>query len=214
MEPDSVRHLPQPAEPPASGTGQAAARPGAHGTAGSGPGAADREPRAERRAARWPGPHRSAAFSRARPPYPRHRRRHLRPPRTGAVRHPRRRRPVARARRCPPRASPTSATRSWKGTRAATPGSCSTRAGSASPPTDAARWTPEARIPARLPWIAVRTDLAGYRGVTGPGHARPPLRARTRRPRPRAPSPPRCVPGASTRRRISICPCTPGSGTR
>ncbi|MER5558706.1 IucA/IucC family siderophore biosynthesis protein [Streptomyces sp. NPDC002506] len=30
---------------------------------------------------------------------------------------------------------------------------------------DAARWSPEARTPAALPWIAVRTDLAGYRGV-------------------------------------------------
>ncbi|MFG2718357.1 IucA/IucC family protein [Streptomyces sp. NPDC048416] len=30
---------------------------------------------------------------------------------------------------------------------------------------DAARWSPEARTPARLPWIAVRTDLADYRGV-------------------------------------------------
>ncbi|WP_411292766.1 IucA/IucC family protein [Streptomyces sp. SDr-06] len=30
---------------------------------------------------------------------------------------------------------------------------------------DAARWSPEARTPARLPWIAVRTDLATYRGV-------------------------------------------------
>ncbi|WP_327294877.1 MULTISPECIES: IucA/IucC family siderophore biosynthesis protein [unclassified Streptomyces] len=32
---------------------------------------------------------------------------------------------------------------------------------------DAARWTPESRRPARLPWIAVSTDLAQYRGVTG-----------------------------------------------
>lgn len=30
---------------------------------------------------------------------------------------------------------------------------------------DAARWAPEARRPDRLPWIAVRTDLARYRGV-------------------------------------------------
>ncbi|MGW0563978.1 IucA/IucC family protein [Streptomyces sp. NPDC003016] len=30
---------------------------------------------------------------------------------------------------------------------------------------DAARWAPEARTPAALPWIAVSTDLAGYRGV-------------------------------------------------
>lgn len=30
---------------------------------------------------------------------------------------------------------------------------------------DAAQWAPEARRPARLPWIAVRTDLARYRGV-------------------------------------------------
>ncbi|MFE3185779.1 IucA/IucC family protein [Streptomyces violascens] len=30
---------------------------------------------------------------------------------------------------------------------------------------DAARWSPEARTEARLPWIAVRTDLASYRGV-------------------------------------------------
>ncbi|MEU9983460.1 IucA/IucC family siderophore biosynthesis protein [Streptomyces sp. NPDC050856] len=30
---------------------------------------------------------------------------------------------------------------------------------------DAAQWTPEARRPARLPWIAVSTDLAAYRGV-------------------------------------------------
>ncbi|MFD9796615.1 IucA/IucC family protein [Streptomyces sp. NPDC059070] len=30
---------------------------------------------------------------------------------------------------------------------------------------DAARWAPEARRPARLPWIAVRRDLAQYRGV-------------------------------------------------
>ncbi|MEU6949723.1 IucA/IucC family siderophore biosynthesis protein [Streptomyces sp. NPDC046316] len=33
--------------------------------------------------------------------------------------------------------------------------------------TDAARWAPEARRPARLPWIAVSTDLAAYRGVPG-----------------------------------------------
>ncbi|MEE1751669.1 IucA/IucC family siderophore biosynthesis protein [Streptomyces sp. SP18CS02] len=33
--------------------------------------------------------------------------------------------------------------------------------------TDAARWSPEARRPARLPWIAVGTDLAAYRGVPG-----------------------------------------------
>lgn len=33
--------------------------------------------------------------------------------------------------------------------------------------TDAARWAPEARRPARLPWIAVSTDLAAYRGVAG-----------------------------------------------
>ncbi|WP_405776450.1 IucA/IucC family protein [Streptomyces sp. NBC_00859] len=32
---------------------------------------------------------------------------------------------------------------------------------------DAARWTPESRRPARLPWIAVSTDIAQYRGVTG-----------------------------------------------
>lgn len=31
--------------------------------------------------------------------------------------------------------------------------------------TDAARWSPEARTPARLPWIAVSTSLAAYRGV-------------------------------------------------
>ncbi|MDX3851992.1 IucA/IucC family siderophore biosynthesis protein [Streptomyces sp. AK02-01A] len=30
---------------------------------------------------------------------------------------------------------------------------------------DAARWSPEARTPARLPWIAVSTSLATYRGV-------------------------------------------------
>ena len=30
---------------------------------------------------------------------------------------------------------------------------------------DAARWSPEARIPGRLPWIAVRRDIATYRGV-------------------------------------------------
>ncbi|WP_329123931.1 IucA/IucC family protein [Streptomyces sp. NBC_01465] len=33
--------------------------------------------------------------------------------------------------------------------------------------TDAARWTPEARRPTRLPWIAVTTELASYRGVPG-----------------------------------------------
>ncbi|WP_329167937.1 IucA/IucC family siderophore biosynthesis protein [Streptomyces sp. NBC_01387] len=33
--------------------------------------------------------------------------------------------------------------------------------------TDAARWTPESRRPVRLPWIAVSTKLARYRGVTG-----------------------------------------------
>ncbi|MFE5630046.1 IucA/IucC family protein [Streptomyces sp. NPDC056543] len=33
--------------------------------------------------------------------------------------------------------------------------------------TDAARWAPEARRPAKLPWIAVSTDLAAYRGVPG-----------------------------------------------
>ncbi|MFJ3586547.1 IucA/IucC family protein [Streptomyces sp. NPDC090127] len=33
--------------------------------------------------------------------------------------------------------------------------------------TDAAHWAPEARRPARLPWIAVSTDLASYRGVPG-----------------------------------------------
>ncbi|MEV4920856.1 IucA/IucC family siderophore biosynthesis protein [Streptomyces tirandamycinicus] len=32
---------------------------------------------------------------------------------------------------------------------------------------DTARWAPEARTPARLPWIAVRTGLATYRGVPG-----------------------------------------------
>nr|WP_251060485.1 IucA/IucC family siderophore biosynthesis protein [Streptomyces sp. ISL-100] len=32
--------------------------------------------------------------------------------------------------------------------------------------TDTARWAPEARTPARLPWIAVSTELAGYRGVS------------------------------------------------
>ncbi|WP_066946877.1 IucA/IucC family protein, partial [Streptomyces lushanensis] len=32
--------------------------------------------------------------------------------------------------------------------------------------TDTARWAPEARTPARLPWIAVSTSLATYRGVS------------------------------------------------
>ncbi|MGW7067952.1 IucA/IucC family protein [Streptomyces sp. NPDC054855] len=32
---------------------------------------------------------------------------------------------------------------------------------------DAARWAPEARLSAQLPWIAVRSDLAAYRGVAG-----------------------------------------------
>ncbi|MCZ7457582.1 IucA/IucC family protein [Streptomyces sp. WMMC940] len=32
---------------------------------------------------------------------------------------------------------------------------------------DTARWAPEARNPARLPWIAVSTRLAAYRGVRG-----------------------------------------------
>ncbi|MFC8127927.1 IucA/IucC family protein [Streptomyces sp. NPDC057302] len=32
---------------------------------------------------------------------------------------------------------------------------------------DTARWAPEARLTARLPWIAVHTDLADYRGVHG-----------------------------------------------
>ncbi|MFD5185180.1 IucA/IucC family protein [Streptomyces sp. NPDC058372] len=32
---------------------------------------------------------------------------------------------------------------------------------------DSARWAPEARRPARLPWIAVHTSLADYRGVPG-----------------------------------------------
>ncbi|MGX2994123.1 IucA/IucC family protein [Streptomyces sp. JNUCC 64] len=32
---------------------------------------------------------------------------------------------------------------------------------------DSARWAPEARLPAVLPWIAVHTDLATYRGVHG-----------------------------------------------
>ncbi|WP_436739286.1 IucA/IucC family protein [Streptomyces sp. BBFR102] len=32
---------------------------------------------------------------------------------------------------------------------------------------DCARWAPEARRPARLPWIAVHTSLAAYRGVPG-----------------------------------------------
>ncbi|MFI6088906.1 IucA/IucC family protein [Streptomyces sp. NPDC051218] len=32
---------------------------------------------------------------------------------------------------------------------------------------DAARWAPEARLTAELPWIAVHTDLAAYRGVVG-----------------------------------------------
>lgn len=32
---------------------------------------------------------------------------------------------------------------------------------------DAARWAPEARLTAQLPWIAVHTDLAAYRGVAG-----------------------------------------------
>ncbi|GAA3376501.1 IucA/IucC family siderophore biosynthesis protein [Streptomyces sannanensis] len=34
-------------------------------------------------------------------------------------------------------------------------------------PTDAARWTPEARRPTALPWIAVSTELAAYRGIPG-----------------------------------------------
>ncbi|MGW5424534.1 IucA/IucC family protein [Streptomyces sp. NPDC003943] len=33
--------------------------------------------------------------------------------------------------------------------------------------TDAARWAPEARRPVRLPWIAVSSRIAAYRGVTG-----------------------------------------------
>ncbi|GAA3390022.1 IucA/IucC family siderophore biosynthesis protein [Streptomyces roseoviridis] len=33
--------------------------------------------------------------------------------------------------------------------------------------TDAARWTPEARRPARLPWIAVSSRIAAYRGAPG-----------------------------------------------
>ncbi|MFE4799742.1 IucA/IucC family protein [Streptomyces sp. NPDC056708] len=33
--------------------------------------------------------------------------------------------------------------------------------------TDASRYTPEARTPVRLPWIAVSTRIATYRGVTG-----------------------------------------------
>ncbi|GGT43962.1 IucA/IucC family protein [Streptomyces purpureus] len=33
--------------------------------------------------------------------------------------------------------------------------------------TDTAHWAPEARHPTRLPWIAVSTTLAQYRGVTG-----------------------------------------------
>ncbi|MGW6021931.1 IucA/IucC family protein [Streptomyces sp. NPDC055099] len=33
--------------------------------------------------------------------------------------------------------------------------------------TDAARWAPEARLTAQLPWIAVHADLAAYRGVAG-----------------------------------------------
>ncbi|MFD7323404.1 IucA/IucC family protein [Streptomyces sp. NPDC059875] len=33
--------------------------------------------------------------------------------------------------------------------------------------TDAARWAPEARSTTHLPWIAVSTDLAAYRGVPG-----------------------------------------------
>lgn len=33
--------------------------------------------------------------------------------------------------------------------------------------TDAAHWAPEARRATELPWIAVRTDLAAYRGVSG-----------------------------------------------
>jgi siderophore synthetase component len=33
--------------------------------------------------------------------------------------------------------------------------------------TDTARWSPEARRPARLPWIAVSRTLAAYRGVPG-----------------------------------------------
>ena len=32
---------------------------------------------------------------------------------------------------------------------------------------DAAHWAPEARCPARLPWIAVKAGLAAYRGVPG-----------------------------------------------
>ncbi|EDY42174.2 siderophore synthetase component [Streptomyces sp. SPB074] len=32
---------------------------------------------------------------------------------------------------------------------------------------DAARWAPESRVEARLPWLAVRTHLATYRGVPG-----------------------------------------------
>ncbi len=32
-------------------------------------------------------------------------------------------------------------------------------------PSDSAHWAPEARLPCALPWIAVHTDLAAYRGV-------------------------------------------------
>ncbi|MYT74183.1 MULTISPECIES: IucA/IucC family siderophore biosynthesis protein [unclassified Streptomyces] len=35
--------------------------------------------------------------------------------------------------------------------------------------TDTALWAPEGRRPTRLPWIAVHTDLAAYRGATGAG---------------------------------------------
>ena len=79
---------------------------------------------------------------------------------------------------------------------------------------DAARWAPEARTPARLPWIAVSTRLAAYRGVPGLADPRPPLRhgarpRRTRRLQRRTP-----LPAAPTPPATSSCPCTHGNGTR
>ncbi|CAM5330641.1 hypothetical protein SBADM41S_07985 [Streptomyces badius] len=59
-----------------------------------------------------------------------------------------------RAHRRPASPSPRT-TRSWKATRPVTPGWWRARGGSASPPRDAARFTPETRSAVRLPWIAV-----------------------------------------------------------
>ncbi|MFE9413095.1 IucA/IucC family protein [Streptomyces sp. NPDC006704] len=164
VDPDSVRHLPQPAEPPASGTGQPAAGPGHTGQAAAGQGL------------RTASPGGSAA-----------------PPGGRALTDPLRFLALARRTLGIDGATFGHLVRELSATLAADTRLQSTALPAARladlgyaeleghqsghpwlvlnkgrlgfSADDAARWSPEARIPAQLPWIAVRTDLAGYRGV-------------------------------------------------